>query len=128
MVDAEKQKVKDIIIQSPHVDPIPFPPALVHKNIASDFESKNVISLIFEKWFNSIINAYLEDQSQTEAVINSNSFTPTSTDILPPAPDLSIQDKQRHFHNILTQAELVSTLPPKKNGDKKNDAERERCM
>ena len=47
-----------------------------------------------------------------------------STQTQTPAPDLSIQDKQRHFHNILIQAELQHTLPAKKTGDKKNEFER----
>ena len=39
---------------------------------------------------------------------------------------MSIQDKQRHFQNILNKAKLQSTLPTKNTGDKKNDKERQK--
>ena len=55
-----------------------------------------------------------------------NTFTPTSSDIQSTPPDLSTQDKERHFHRILTQANLNTTLPPINQEDKNNCTERQK--
>ena len=46
------------------------------------------------------------DSDKLDATNSDDPLTPTNTDSIPLPPDLSIQDKQRHFQNILNKAKL----------------------
>ena len=118
-IEYEKNKVKTLINDSPHFDPTPLPHIQAHKDICTDLESLNIINSIFEEWFDSIMDRHIFDSDKLDATNSDDPLTPTNTDSIPPPPDLSIQDKQRHFQNILNKAELQSTLPTKNTGDKK---------